>query len=101
MSREGRASTPDGCHAIAHRDKKMGAAGGKCCEFEEAFRARVRAAREAHGFTQADVARALAISLWAYRRYETGGLLPHHLVGEFAEITGIDIADLYSPPRRR
>lgn len=50
------------------------------------------------GFTQADITRLLEVSRATYARYETNALLPHHLVEEFAEITGINIADLFAAP---
>jgi len=45
--------------------------------------------------TQADIARALGISLGAYQKYETRTPLPHHLVEEFAKITGVAIGALF------
>jgi transcriptional regulator with XRE-family HTH domain len=63
--------------------------------FDRAFCARVRAAREARNMTQADIARALGISLGAYQKYETRTPLPHHLVEEFAKITGVAIGALF------
>jgi hypothetical protein len=41
------------------------------------------------------MARRLGVSLASYRRYENRTPLPHHLVGEFVDITGIDLAELY------
>jgi transcriptional regulator with XRE-family HTH domain len=64
-------------------------------EFERAFCARVRAARQACGMTQVDLARALGISRRAYQKYQTRTPLPHHLLEEFAAITGVDIEHLF------
>jgi transcriptional regulator with XRE-family HTH domain len=66
--------------------------------FARAFRARMRAARKARGFSQADVARLLEISRASYAKYETRALLPHRLVVEFAEITGVGFAELFRHP---
>jgi transcriptional regulator with XRE-family HTH domain len=64
-------------------------------EFERAFCARVRAARQACGRTPADIARALGISRRVYLSYETRTPLPRYLVEEFAEITGVAIDALF------
>ena len=34
------------------------------------------------------------VSRATYARYETRSVLPHHLVEEFAAITGVDLAEL-------
>jgi DNA-binding transcriptional regulator YiaG len=74
----------------------VGLGDGKIEPFLQAFCGRVRAAREACGMTQAEMARRLEVSRSAYQRYETRTPLPHHLIDEFAEITGVDIKDLLS-----
>jgi DNA-binding XRE family transcriptional regulator len=63
--------------------------------FNQVFCARVRAARQACGITQAEMARRLGVSLASYWKYENRTPLPHHLAGEFVDITGIDLAELY------
>jgi DNA-binding XRE family transcriptional regulator len=63
--------------------------------FERVFCARVRAARQACGMTQVDIARALGVSRSAYASYETRRPLPHYLLEEFAAITKVDIAHLF------
>jgi transcriptional regulator with XRE-family HTH domain len=57
-------------------------------DFNRAFCARVKTARRASGKTQADIARALGISATTYRRYESGSGVPHHLMEDFAAVTG-------------
>jgi transcriptional regulator with XRE-family HTH domain len=64
-------------------------------EFKRVFCRRVRAAREACGITQAEIARRLEVSRAAYQRYESRMPLPHHLVEEFAAITGIPIKEIF------
>ena len=64
-------------------------------DFKQAFCARVRAARKAHGMTRAEMGRRLEISRSAYARYETRAPLPHHLIEEFAAITGVEIKELF------
>ena len=64
--------------------------------FARVFRARIRAARRARVLSQADVARALGISRSAYARYETRTSLPHHLIEDFVELTGVDFHELLS-----
>jgi len=44
--------------------------------------------------SQAEIARRLEISRATYARYETRTPLPHHLVPEFAAVTGADITGL-------
>jgi DNA-binding XRE family transcriptional regulator len=68
----------------------------RVAEFERVFCWRVRAARLARGFSAAHVARMLRVSRASYKRYETGEPLPHHLIGEFARITGVDIDQLFT-----
>lgn len=52
------------------------------------FNQRVRALREARGWTQLQMATALGISEERYRKYENRSPLPHDLLERFALITG-------------
>jgi transcriptional regulator with XRE-family HTH domain len=54
----------------------------------------VREAREARGWTQAQMALALGIPAERYRKYETRSPLPLYLVERFALITGRDVVYL-------
>src|SRR5438067_1093303 len=65
-------------------------------EYTDALHDRMRAAREAHGLTQADLAKLLGLSRHAYEKYETRSRLPHHLIEAFAQIVGVTIAWLVS-----
>jgi len=67
--------------------------------FLQVYCRRIRAARKGHhGWTQADIARALGIAERTYRRYETVTGLPHHLVAEFCAITGASMNALLALP---
>ena len=61
-----------------------------------AFKNRLRAAREAAGFTQAGMAKALWINLDAYKKYENreGSAMPLMTFARFIEITAIDPMEL-------
>lgn len=63
--------------------------------FAKTFLARVRAAREATGMTQAEMARVLGIRQSAYEKYETRTPLPHRLIVHFAAVTGADVDQLF------
>ena len=85
----------DGC-TVARSCRADPSEDDRARAFNQVFCARVRAARQACGISQAEMARRLEISRAAYGRYEIRTPLPHHLAGEFAEITGIDLAELYA-----
>ena len=59
-------------------------------QYKQAFIERVRAARNAAGMKQWQVADALGIPQDRYKQYETRSLLPHHLIGRFCIITRVD-----------
>lgn len=63
--------------------------------FARGFCTRVRAHRLACGFSRAEMARALGVTIAAYEKYETRSPLPHHLIEPFAVITGADIEELF------
>ena len=63
--------------------------------FVPGFLGRVRAAREATGMTQAQMALVLGIKQSAYEKYETRTPLPHHLIKRFAAVTGVDVEELF------
>lgn len=63
--------------------------------FVPGFLGRVRAAREATGMTQAEMALVLGIKRSAYEKYETRTPLPHHLIKRFAAVTGADVGELF------
>ena len=64
-------------------------------QFEERFLSdllsRTRSLREARGWSQAQMAEALGVSLARYKKYETRSPLPHHLIPRFAMLVGKDI----------
>jgi transcriptional regulator with XRE-family HTH domain len=62
--------------------------------FYEATRARLREARKAAGYSQAEMAELLDITQHAYEKYETRSPLPLHLVPKFCLATRITIARL-------
>lgn len=61
-------------------------------KFRADYQARVRQAREAAGFTQAQIARVLGISAPAYSKIENrpGAVLPLHLTTAFSIMTQVD-----------
>jgi transcriptional regulator with XRE-family HTH domain len=63
-------------------------------DYTKAFHARIRAAREARGLTQRDMAVILGVNQYAYEKYETRSRLPHHLIEPFALVTGVSISVL-------
>lgn len=65
-------------------------------DFKRAFIARVRAAREARPYTQAEVADLLGMSQDRYKQYEGRSYLPHHLVTRFCTACGVDFKWLYT-----
>ena len=67
-------------------------------DFRDAFCARVRAAREASGYTQKEMARLLGVSADNYVKYESRSHLPHHLIERFCLITKTDMRTLLAEP---
>lgn len=67
-------------------------------DFKAAFTARIRAAREARGYTQADMARLLDPDMTQdkYKQYEGRSLLPHQYIERFCLATGVDERWLFS-----
>jgi DNA-binding XRE family transcriptional regulator len=77
--------------------RKSGTMKGRtAAEFLGEFCARVRAAREARGLTQAEMAAALGVGGEAYRAYEKRTPVPHYLIERFARIAGVDIEYLFT-----
>lgn len=58
--------------------------------YGQEFIQRVRSARVATGKKQWQVAEMLGIKQDEYKHYETGRLMPHHLIGRFCLFTRID-----------
>jgi transcriptional regulator with XRE-family HTH domain len=74
-------------------------------KYDKAFIARTRQLREARGWSGERMAAALNISGARYRTYERRTLLPHCLIKQFAQITGVSIAHVvtgerFGPPRK-
>lgn len=67
--------------------------------FAKAMCARVKAARVRTPYTQAEIAKALQVKLYAYRKYESRSPLPHYLIEAFCFITGATTDDLILGPR--
>ena len=67
--------------------------------FKEAFTDRVKAAREATGRTQQQMADALGIAQDRYKQYEGRTLMPHELIPLFCNICQIDVAYLFTGRR--
>jgi hypothetical protein len=59
-------------------------------QYELAFIERVKAARGATGKKQWQVAHLMNIKQDQYKHYETGRVIPHHLIGRFCLICNID-----------
>ncbi len=70
-------------------------------DYREAFCARVKALRQARGFTQAEMAHALGITEEAYRKNEKRSPLPHHLIERFVAIVGTDVQFLMTGRRKK
>jgi transcriptional regulator with XRE-family HTH domain len=68
-------------------------------DFNPTFCARVRAIREAHKKTQSEMARILGVTEKAYEKYESRSPLPHYLIDRFAQAMGVDIDELFMPPK--
>ena len=65
-------------------------------EFKRAFIARTKAAREAAGLTQVQVAQALQIAQDRYKQYETRSYLPHDLIPGFCLACRVNPAWLFT-----
>lgn len=59
-------------------------------KYEQEFIARVKAARIATGKKQWQVAELMDIKQDTYKHFETGRVIPHHLIGRFCLICSID-----------
>jgi transcriptional regulator with XRE-family HTH domain len=59
-------------------------------KYEQEFIARVKAARRATGKKQWQVAELMGIKQDQYKHYETGRVIPHHLIGRFCLICNVD-----------
>lgn len=59
-------------------------------QYEQEFIARAKAARIATGKKQWQVAELMGIKQDQYKHYETGRVIPHHLIGRFCLICNID-----------
>lgn len=57
-------------------------------DYKEAYRRRIKAAREAMGLDRKEMAKRLQMGLDAYRKCENRSGLPLHLVPRFCELTG-------------
>lgn len=68
--------------------------------FNSAFHERLRAARDAVGLKQSEVAEALNIPLERYKKYEQRSQMPLYLIGPFCELTGEDLAYLLTGKRQ-
>lgn len=69
--------------------------------FDDAFRARVKALRQAKGFSQVQMADLLGIPADNYPKYENRGVLPLWLIPRFATLAGVDIEFLVTGRNRR
>jgi hypothetical protein len=67
-------------------------------EFNAAFQARTRAAREAKGYKQGRLAELLRVAQDTYKNWETrpGSLIPYEYVDLFCTLTDIEIAWLFT-----
>lgn len=68
-------------------------------EFKAGFTAAVKAAREAKGLTQEQMATLLGLKQDRYKQYEGRTLMPHELIPIFCDETGADIARLFKAAR--
>ncbi len=60
-------------------------------QYKKTFIARLKAIREAAGYTQTEFARGLGLKdRDAYAKYESRSLLPHHLITKVCDLTGHD-----------
>ena len=58
--------------------------------YRKAFCQRLKAAREAAGYTQITFAKELGLERDTYAKYESRSLLPHHLIPRVCQLTGHD-----------
>lgn len=71
-------------------------------DYKQAFLARVRQARDARGYTQAEIAKLLNdMPQSKYEKYENRSLLPHDLVPLFCLATGVDVHWLFTGQHRK
>lgn len=59
-------------------------------QYEQEFIKRVKAARIATGKKQWQVAELMDIKQDQYKHYESGRVIPHHLIGRFCLVCSID-----------
>lgn len=71
--------------------------------FRKGFLERTRQAREARGWSQAQMGKYLGIKGETYKKYETRSLLPHSYIETFCALTGITTDFLYTgqAPQKR
>jgi DNA-binding XRE family transcriptional regulator len=67
--------------------------------YEASFRERVKLARRYYSENAADMARALGVLPGTYVRYETRTMLPHYLIPQFCQLTGVEVEWLVSGPK--
>lgn len=65
-------------------------------ELRAQLRRRTVELREAHGWTQAEMAGFLSIGYEAYKKYENRSVLAHHLVPLFCRLVGVSIDFFYT-----
>lgn len=71
-------------------------------DFNTEFCARTRAAREAKGLTQIEMAQVLGIMADTYSKYERRTPLPHRFIPIFCLVCGVPLDDLFAmrhPPK--
>jgi transcriptional regulator with XRE-family HTH domain len=61
-------------------------------EYHEAFRRRLVQTREDLGWSQADMAKAIGVSLDRYKKYEIRSKFPLHLLEQLSLVTHRDVA---------
>jgi transcriptional regulator with XRE-family HTH domain len=59
-------------------------------QYEQEFIDRVKAARIATGKKQWQVAELMGVKQDQYKHWESGRVMPHHLIGRFCLITNVD-----------
>jgi len=62
---------------------------------EEEFLARIKAAREAKGLSQTEMAAILGVPQGTYHKYECRTLMPHKLLAKFCFHVGVTVNDIY------
>lgn len=68
-------------------------------EFKKAFTGRIKAAREAKGLTQRQMAKLLGLEQDHYKQFEGRTLMPHGLIPIFCDEAKVDISYLFNGPR--